>query len=93
MSRPDLIKNLKKKYPELNQLELETVIDDFCESLEKALINGNNIELRGFGTFFIKKIKEKFSARNPQTQELIYSPEKNKLRFRPSKKLNKFINQ
>ena len=33
-------------------MELETVIDDFCESLEKALINGNNIELRGFGTFF-----------------------------------------
>ena len=58
MSRPDLIKNLKKKYPELNQLELETVIDDFCESLEKALINGHNIELRGFGTFFRSEVSQ-----------------------------------
>ena len=93
MSRPDLIKNLKKKYPELNQLELETVIDDFCESLEKALINGHNIELRGFGTFFIKKIKEKYTARNPKTKELIYVPRKNKVRFRPSRKLKNYINE
>ena len=26
-----------------------------------------SIELRGFGTFFIKEIKEKYSARNPKT--------------------------
>ena len=93
MSRPDLIKNLKKKYPELNQLELETVIDDFCESLEKALINGHNIELRGFGTFFIKKINEKYSSRNPRTGELIYVPERNKIRFKASKKLKEIINK
>ena len=51
-----------------------------------------DVELRGFGTFFVKKIKEKYSARNPRTGEIIYIPEKNKVRFRSSKKLNKFIN-
>ena len=92
MSRPELIKQLKQKNPELNQSDLETVIDTFCESIEKALKNNNYIELRDFGTFFVKKIKEKHSARNPKTGELIYVPEKNKVRFRASKKLKEFIN-
>ena len=51
------------------------------------------VELRDFGTFFIKKIKEKYSARNPKTGELIYVPEKNKVRFRASKKIKTFINE
>ncbi len=92
MSRPELIKQLKQKNPELNQSDLETVIDTFCESIEKALKNNSYIELRDFGTFFVKKIKEKHSARNPKTGELIYVPEKNKVRFRASKKLKEFIN-
>ena len=92
MSRPELIKQLKQKNPELNQSDLETVIDTFCESIEKALKNNSYIELRDFGTFFVKKVKEKHSARNPKTGELIYVPEKNKVRFRASKKLKEFIN-
>ena len=93
MSRPELIKKLKVKNAKLNQSELENIINIFCELLEKALLKGKTIELRGFGTFFVKKIKEKHSARNPKTGELIYVPEKNKIRFRPSKKLKEFINR
>ena len=52
-----------------------------------------SVELRGFGTFFIKRIKEKFNARNPATSELIYVPKKNKVRFRTSKKLKDFLNK
>jgi integration host factor subunit beta len=93
LSRQELIKSLKKKNPKLNQLELESVIDIFCKSIESALKNGQNVEIRGFGTFFIKKIKEKYNARNPRTNELIYVPEKNKIRFRASKKLKNIINE
>ena len=93
MSRQELIKQLKEKNPELNQSDLVSVIESFNESFEKALLEGKKIELRGFGTFFVKKIKEKYSARNPKTGELIYIPEKNKVRFKASKKLKKFINQ
>tara|TARA_B100000212_G_C27348021_1_gene522284 strand:+ start:1104 stop:1385 length:282 start_codon:yes stop_codon:yes gene_type:complete len=93
LSRQELIKSLKKKNPKLNQLELESVIDIFCKSIEYALKNGQNVEIRGFGTFFIKKIKEKYNARNPRTNELIYVPEKNKIRFRASKKLKNIINE
>ena len=93
MSRQKLIRQLKLRYQKLNQRELEEVVDIFSRSIEHALKKGQNIELRGFGTFFIKRIKEKFAARNPKTGEIIYVPEKNKLRFKASKKLKKFINK
>ena len=93
MLRQELIKHLKQKNPTLNQSDLETVIDTFCKSLEKALNSRQNIELRGFGTFFVKKIKAKYSARNPKSGEIIYIPEKNKVRFKASKKLKEFINK
>ena len=50
----------------------------FLNSIEKALKDKKSVELRGFGTFFIKEIKEKYSARNPKTGKLIYVPKKNK---------------
>ena len=92
MSRPGLIKQLKQRNPSLNNSDIEDIIDTFCESIEKSLKKKKKIELRGFGSFFVKKIKEKYSARNPKTGEIIYVPEKNKVRFRASKKLKDFIN-
>ena len=93
MSRPRLIKKLKKKNPQLSQSDLEEILDIFSNGIEKALLEGKKIELRGFGSFFVKKIKEKYSARNPKTGEIIYVPEKNKVRFRSSKKLKKLVNE
>tara|TARA_Y100000389_G_scaffold99585_1_gene96312 strand:- start:590 stop:871 length:282 start_codon:yes stop_codon:yes gene_type:complete len=93
LSRKEIINKLKKKNPNLSQSNFEDLIDLFCKSILEALTNRKNVELRGFGTFFIKKIKEKHSARNPKTGELIYVPEKNKVRFRASKNLKKFINE
>ena len=91
--RLSLIKNLKKKNPSLNNKEIEEIINSFCETIVNGLKQGQKIELRGFGTFFIKKIKEKYNARNPKTKELIYVPRKNKVRFRPSRKLKNYINE
>jgi len=93
LSRPRLIKKLKKKNPQLSQSDLEEILDIFSNGIEKALLDGKKIELRGFGSFFVKKIKEKYSARNPKTGEIIYVPEKNKVRFRSSKKLKKLVNE
>ena len=93
MSRPELIKYLKLKNPKFNRSEIEDIFDILIKNIETALKEGKKIEIRGFGTFFIKKIKENYSARNPKTGEIIYSPEKNKVRFKPSKKLKKLINE
>ena len=93
MSRPDLIKKLKTKHPKLNKLQLETIIDTFFQSIEGSLKEKKSIFLRGFGTFFVKEIKEKYSARDPRNGKLIYVPKRNKVRFRASKKFKDFINQ
>ena len=93
MSRPELIKQLKSKHPKLNKDHLEFIIDTFFKSIENALKTNKSIELRGFGTFFIKEIKEKYSAKNPKTGELIYVPKKNKVRFRASKKFKEYLNK
>tara|TARA_Y100000768_G_C23933861_1_gene661558 strand:+ start:116 stop:397 length:282 start_codon:yes stop_codon:yes gene_type:complete len=93
LSRSKLIRKLKEKNPNLSQIEIELILNNFSESIEKSLLDNKKVELRGFGTFFLKKIKEKFGSRNPKTGEIIYVPEKNKVRFRASKKLKDFINQ
>jgi nucleoid DNA-binding protein len=93
LSRAKIIKQLKQINPKLNQSSLEAVLDSFCNDITSALKSGRKIELRDFGTFFVTKLKEKHSARNPKTGKLIYVPEKNKVRFKASKKLKKKINE
>ena len=93
MSRSRLIKYLKEKNPKLNRSELEIILDSFSESVFNALVRKKNIEIRGFGRFYIKILKENFNLRNPKNNELIYSPERAKVRFKASRKLNKLINE
>jgi len=93
LSRPDLIKQLKIKHPKLNRKLIEKIIDTFFKSIEDALKEKKTVYLRGFGTFFIKEIKENFSARDPRNGKLIYVPKRNKIRFKISKKFKKFLNQ
>ena len=93
MSRKKLIKQLKNKNPALNQSELENIIDIFSKNILNALKKGASVEIRGLGRWYIKKLKENYHARNPATNELIYKPERVKVRFRASKKLNKLINE
>ena len=93
MSRKKLINQLKDKNPSLNKSEIEIILDLFSESISSALIKGNSVEIRGLGRWHCKKIKENFNLRNPATNELIYKPERVKIRFRSSKNLKKIINE
>ena len=93
MSRAKLIKQLKEKNPQLNRYELENVLNILTESISFTLENGGEVEIRGLGRWYCKKIKENFNARNPKTNELIYKPERIKVKFKSSKKLIKEINK
>tara|TARA_B100000963_G_C22527416_1_gene625998 strand:- start:115 stop:396 length:282 start_codon:yes stop_codon:yes gene_type:complete len=93
LSRKKLIKQLKKKNPKLIYSELESIINIFSESIEKALIKGNPVEIRGLGRWYFTKLKENFNARNPATNELIYKPDRVKVRFKPSKNLKDKVNK
>ena len=92
MSRKKLIKQLKEKNSQLNQSQLNTVINVFTDGIINALKNGKNVEIRGLGRWYSKKLKENFNARNPSTNELIYKPKRVKIKFIASENLKKLIN-
>ena len=93
MSKKKLIEQLKQKNPQLNLTEISYIIDVFIDSISKALKNGKNVQIKGIGRWYLKKLKENYNARNPKTNEKIYKPERIKVRFKASKKLNKLINE
>jgi len=93
LSLKKLIKQLKEKNSQLNQSQLNTIINVFTVSISNALKNGKNVEIRGLGRWYCKKLKENFNIRNPATNELIYKPDRVRVRFRASKNLNKIINE
>ena len=93
MSRKKLIKQLKEKKPKLNNSEIENIINIFSDSIYKALKARKSIEIRGLGRWYSKKLRENYNARNPATNELVYKPERVKVRFKPSKNLKKIINE
>jgi len=93
LSKPKLINQLKKKNPELNKSEIISLIDTFSESIIDALKSGKNVEIRHFGRFYLKILKENFKARNPKTNQLIYKPERVRLKFKSSNTLKKLINK
>ena len=93
MSRKKLTRQLKQKNPKLNLSDVETIIDVLSKKVMKTLMDGDSLEIRGFGRWNYKYLKENYNARNPATNELIYKPRRIKVKFKASKKLNKLINE
>ncbi len=92
MSRKVIIDQLKKKNPKVNKTQLEEILDIFCDNIKKALSDGKTLEIRGFGRFETRTLKENFNARNPSTNELIYVPKRVKVKFKAGKNLKRIIN-
>ena len=59
------------------------MVDSVFASMRDSLINGNRIEIRGFGVFQVKDTKPKPAARNPRTGEIVYVPARRKTHFKP----------
>ncbi len=76
MSKPEIIKKLKDKYPNISKKNLERIFDLFFSNIAQSLSSKTSVEIRSIGTFFLKEIKEKKTARNPKTGEIIYVPKK-----------------
>ncbi len=93
MSLPKLINQLKQRHPKLTKSQLSAVIGIFVHSVTNALERKRTVEIRSFGKLYLKVFKENFNARNPNTNELIYKPERVRLKFKASKTLKKIINQ
>jgi integration host factor subunit beta len=63
------------------------MVDSIFIAMRNSLINGDRIEIRGFGVFQVKNTKPKPAARNPRTGEIIYVPARRKTHFKPGKLL------
>ncbi|MBU0560886.1 MAG: integration host factor subunit beta [Bacteroidetes bacterium] len=58
----------------LTKLETEAIIEGFLSTVIQSLRDGKGIEIRGFGSFRVKKKNARF-ARNPRTGEKVYVEE------------------
>ena len=67
------------------------LVDLFIDEIKTALISYNTIELRGFGTFEVKKRKGRVRARNPKTGELSSVAPHGIAAFRAGKKLKQQV--
>ncbi|WP_329904782.1 HU family DNA-binding protein [Porphyromonas pogonae] len=60
------------------------VVEAFMESVKDSLSRGENVYLRGFGSFIVKERAEK-TARNISKQTTIIIPKRRIPAFKPSK--------
>lgn len=85
VTKKDLVERVSQRTG-LNQIDTKLVVETFLDAVGKTLQNGQNIEIRGFGRFKIKKQKA-HNARNPRTNEKVFVEERYKPIFEASNKL------
>jgi integration host factor subunit beta len=54
MTRSELIQRLAEKHPDLPVAKLEAAVKFLLEHLRETLVEGERIEVRGFGSFSIR---------------------------------------
>lgn len=75
----------------ITRLETEAVVEGFFNAVCEALRRRDGIEIRGFGTFKVKKQDSRY-ARNPKTGEKVFVPERYVPIFKFSKDFKNNIN-
>lgn len=90
MNRSELIKSLAEE-ANISPEYATDVVEIFFESMKDYLINGDRVEIRGFGSFKIKEYGS-YSGRNPKSGESVTVSSKRLPFFRPGKELKEFIN-
>ena len=69
------------------------MVDSLFNAMRDSLIEGNRIEIRGFGVFQVKDTRPKPAARNPRTGEIIYVPARRKTHFKPGRLLKDALHE
>lgn len=76
----------------LTKLETEAIIEGFITTVIEALKEGRGIEIRGFGSYKVKK-KNARQARNPKTGEQVFVPAHFVPTFKFSKDFKEIVNK
>jgi integration host factor subunit beta len=90
MNKSDLVKALAKEM-DLPMRKAEEIVDMVFKTMTDALVAGNRIEIRGFGSFVVKRY-DGYTGRNPQTGEKITVSSKHLPFFKTGKELRENIN-
>ena len=77
---------------ELTKKHSEVIVGTVFRSIIKALHHGEKIEIRGFGSFRLRR-REPRKGRNPKTGDRVDVPLKQVPYFKPGKELKELINR
>ncbi|MGL4518328.1 MAG: HU family DNA-binding protein [Phocaeicola sp.] len=83
MTKADIVNEITKKTGVDKVTALKT-LEAFMDSVKESLSNEENVYLRGFGSFIVKKRAQK-TARNISKNTTIIIPEHNIPSFKPAK--------
>lgn len=90
MTKSQLIEKLMDEDSQLNKKESELIVNTIFDSISNALIRGDRVEIRGFGSFSIRE-REARQARNPKSGNLIDIPSKKTPFFKTGKELRERV--
>ncbi len=83
MTKADIINQISKETG-IEKVAVQKTVESFMEAVKDSLKDGNNVYLRGFGSFIVKHRAEK-TARNISKNTSIVIPAHNIPAFKPSK--------
>lgn len=83
MTKADIIANIAEETG-LERVEALKAVEAFMESVKSSLASGQNVYLRGFGSFIVKERAEK-TGRNISKNTAIIIPAHNIPSFKPAK--------
>ncbi len=83
MTKADIVSEIAKSTG-VEKVQVQAIVEAFMESIKGSLIDNNNVYLRGFGSFIVKKRARKV-ARNISKNTTITIPEHNIPAFKPAK--------
>jgi DNA-binding protein HU-beta len=88
MTKADIVNEISKKTG-IEKVLTQKSVETFMEIMKESMIHGNNVYLRGFGSFVLKK-RAKKTARNISKNTTIIIPEHFIPSFKPAKS---FVNE
>jgi len=83
MTKADIVSEIAKSTG-VEKVQVQAIVEAFMESIKTSLTQNNNVYLRGFGSFIVKKRAQKV-ARNISKNTTITIPEHNIPAFKPAK--------
>ncbi len=89
ITKSDIIETISEASG-ITRIETETVVNGFISAIQQALKEGNEVEIRGLGSFRIIN-REPRKARNPKSGETVFLPRRRTPRIKPSSELRKIL--